>query len=192
MHVADGDSTNDTCCTQALADICGIVHPGKAPTHKLTRPGKEPTHESTCPGKEPFYETTHLGKAPVNCTTNLLVAPRHGTGDPVTGATKEKLCLHKKGTQKDKQIQQHTRSYWQHHEGHVALPPSRPRPTTYRNEMALANLAPYHPAADLLLEYATKGCPTHTGKQWSIEEMEASIARGPHPLALQPDAVRQL
>jgi hypothetical protein len=96
MHIADGDSANDTRCTPAPAVICGIVRPGKAPTHELTRPGKEPTHESTGPGKEPPYETTRLGKAPVNCTTDLLAAPRHGTGDPVMGATKEKLRLHKK------------------------------------------------------------------------------------------------
>jgi hypothetical protein len=58
--------------------------------------------------------------------------------------------------------------------------------------MSPANLALYHPAVDLLLEYATKGCPTNTGKQWSIDKMEAAIARGPHPSALQPDTLAQL
>ena len=58
--------------------------------------------------------------------------------------------------------------------------------------MAPSNLALYHPAADLLLQSATNGCPTRTGKPWSVEEMEAAISRGPHPSALQPEALRQL
>lgn len=121
-----------------------------------------------------------------------LAAPRHVTGEPVTGADKDKLRLHNKRVRKEKQRTQHLCSYWQAHQGLMELPPYQQRDSHHRNEMAPGNLALYHPAADLLLDYATKGCPTRTGKFWSTEEMEAAIARGPHPSALQPDALRQL
>ncbi len=183
MHAcyADGESANNACCTPAPNIRCGIVHPGKASTHEQTRPGKEPPYETTCHGKEPPTRTT-----------DLLAAPTHGTGEPVTGATKDWLHLQNKCARKDKQAQQHTRSYWQQHKGHMVLPPAQPHPTSYCNEMAPANLALYHPAADLLLEYPTKRCPMHTGKHWSFTEMEAAIARGPHPSALHPGTLKQL
>jgi hypothetical protein len=53
-------------------------------------------------------------------------------------------------------------------------------------------LARLHPAAETLQKYATRGCPVETGKQWTINEIEAAIARGPHPSALVPEAMLQL
>ena len=59
--------------------------------------------------------------------------------------------------------------------------------------MCPAGLALYHPAADLLMEYATVGCPTKTGKKWSMGDLEeASIEVGPHVSALGPEAMDQL
>ena len=58
--------------------------------------------------------------------------------------------------------------------------------------MCPANLALDHPAADLLLEYATRGCPTNTGAPWSRQLMQAAIDRGPHVSALIPEAIAQL
>ena len=48
-----------------------------------------------------------------------------------------------------------------------------------------------HPAAELLLEYATKGCPVNTGKEWTLDQLEAAIARGPHSSALVLEAIEQ-
>ena len=50
------------------------------------------------------------------------------------------------------------------------------------------NRALLHPAASLLTEYATQGCPADCGEDWTIEMMEAAIARGPHPSAANPQA----
>jgi len=58
--------------------------------------------------------------------------------------------------------------------------------------MCPRNLALHHPASNLLIRYATKGCPVQTGKNWTREQMQASIDRGPHISALVPDAAMQL
>ena len=62
----------------------------------------------------------------------------------------------------------------------------------HRNNMCPTGLALHHPAASLLTQYATLGCPTQTGKPWSKKEMEAAINRGPHVSALVPAAIEQL
>ena len=49
-----------------------------------------------------------------------------------------------------------------------------------------------HPAAGLLLDYASNGCPVDCGRDWSQEEILAALRRGPHPSARQPDAAREL
>jgi hypothetical protein len=51
-------------------------------------------------------------------------------------------------------------------------------------------LAFYHPAAPLLKEYATFGCPTQTVKPWTKAEMWEAVARGPHQFALLPEAIK--
>ena len=50
----------------------------------------------------------------------------------------------------------------------------------------------HHPAAPTLLECAAKGCPTDTGCQWTRDELEAAITKGPHSSALNKDAMVQL
>lgn len=200
MSFAGGANTHKSCIPVATI-VCDTDHPGKAPTHESTRPGKEPTYKTTRPGKEPTHKKTRFGKAPpirshnprdaLPPTTDLLTVPMHENRAWVTGVTTDKLRIHN-SKRIAQQMQQHPCSYWRTHEGTFELPPSRPRATSYCNEMSPANLALYHPAADLLLEYATKGCPTHTEKRWSIDKMEAAITRGPHPSAMQPDTLAQL
>ena len=51
--------------------------------------------------------------------------------------------------------------------------------------MCPTGLALHYPAAELLLQYATQGCPTNTGKQWTKEQMVAAIEGGPHAPALE-------
>jgi hypothetical protein len=55
--------------------------------------------------------------------------------------------------------------------------------------MCPADLALHHPAASLLPEYATYGCPTHTGKPWTKAEMQEAVDRGPHQSALSNEAI---
>ena len=49
-----------------------------------------------------------------------------------------------------------------------------------------------HPAADLLMDYATIGCPTKTGKNWTMTDLEEAINAGSHVSALDPEAMEQL
>jgi hypothetical protein len=46
-----------------------------------------------------------------------------------------------------------------------------------------------HPAAKLLKEWATFGCPTKTSKPWSKSKIWEAVARGPHCLALSPEGI---
>ena len=47
-----------------------------------------------------------------------------------------------------------------------------------------------HPAAPLLHEYATRGCPVDCGPDWSRDQIEAALQYGLHPSA-QMDDVRE-
>ena len=49
-----------------------------------------------------------------------------------------------------------------------------------------------HPAAPLLMEYATNGCDAAIHTQWSMEMLEAAISRSAHPSALEPEPAVQL
>jgi hypothetical protein len=46
-----------------------------------------------------------------------------------------------------------------------------------------------HPAANLLQEWATFGCPIKTSKPWLKTKMWEAVARGPHCLALLPEVI---
>ena len=54
------------------------------------------------------------------------------------------------------------------------------------------NGALYHAAANDLLQYATNGCPVDCGRDWTIEEMQAAIEKGPHKSALDLVAITAL
>ena len=49
--------------------------------------------------------------------------------------------------------------------------------------MCPSGLALHHPAAELLLDYATQGCPAKTGKQWSKQEVAEAVKHGNHSSA---------
>ncbi len=55
--------------------------------------------------------------------------------------------------------------------------------------MAPQGLAPKHEAAELLNEWKNLGCPTNTGGEGTIGEIQAATNRGPHKSALEPDAI---
>ena len=49
-----------------------------------------------------------------------------------------------------------------------------------------------HPAANILLEFGTKGCPVNCGPDWSPEQIKAAIEYAAHPSAQIPEAAAQL
>ena len=49
-----------------------------------------------------------------------------------------------------------------------------------------------HPAAQMLKEFSEVGCPVDTGRNWTHEELQAAIKRGPHISAKDPHALECL
>ncbi len=49
-----------------------------------------------------------------------------------------------------------------------------------------------HEAAEMLLDWAENGCPVDTGPDWSTEQIEEALKRGPHKSALDPAAIHFL
>jgi hypothetical protein len=64
-----------------------------------------------------------------------------------------------------------------------------PELKSYKNSMCPTGRSLHHPAAELLNEWASFGCPTNTGQPWLKEEMWAAVERGPHQSALSPAAM---
>ena len=83
--------------------------------------------------------------------------------------------------------------YWTTHHGKSSPDYVVPVPAPdHRGHMCPAGLALQHPASDLLMEYATVGCPTKIGKNWTIEDPEEAVKVEPHVSALDPEAMEQL
>jgi hypothetical protein len=81
---------------------------------------------------------------------------------------------------------------WTMHKGTLILPAQvadKSRPT-YHNSMCPAGLAVEHPAAAIFMDWAQFGCPTKTGKPWKWADIDKAIKRGPHQLALSPEAIQ--
>ena len=113
-------------------------------------------------------------------------------GGPVTGRSKEKHRLENKRHRIATQESRTPTSYWKTHQGQFEVPAGMSGPTTHKNNMCPSGLALNHPAANLLLQYATKGCPAKTGRDWTKAEVEAAIERGPHSSALEEAPMAQL
>jgi hypothetical protein len=65
--------------------------------------------------------------------------------------------------------------------------------TVFKGLMAPSGKALEHPAAPVLLELlATMGCTADVVDSWTMEILEAAIAKGAHPLAMVPEAATQL
>ncbi len=122
-----------------------------------------------------------------------LAPPMLNTNSEVTGATTKFLRKENKLRRLHKQ---HKRTeapeVWTTQRGEFILPPPLPAVTDHVNNMCPAGLALHHPAAEILKSYATLGCPTETGRPWSLDQMQAAITRGPHISTLVPKASEQL
>lgn len=62
----------------------------------------------------------------------------------------------------------------------------------WKGLMAPRGFTLQHPAAALLCEYAVRGCPADCGREWTKEEIEAAVMKGPHPSTYNEGAVEQL
>ena len=91
-----------------------------------------------------------------------------------------------------KQASQGDVNFWRHHRGEYSIPTPKAGPKSFKGGICPAGLALHHPAEDKLLKYATLGCPTKTGRNWTKAEMEEAIENGPHASALDPEAKLQL
>ena len=114
------------------------------------------------------------------------------SGLPVTGMTKEKHRLENKQKRKSKLAEQGEVTFLQQHQGNYKIPPPKAGPASFKGGMCPSGLALHHEAAETLLQYATGGCPVETGRDWTVDMMEAAIKRGPHVSAMDPEAMEIL
>jgi hypothetical protein len=114
------------------------------------------------------------------------------TNEEVTGEGKHKLRTQNKQQKQRLKAAQRRHSQLTEHTVQVAynstpLPCSR---VEYRNFMCPTGRALNHPAADILRDWATFGCPTRTGRNWTKDEMWEAVERGPHRSATTPEAIK--
>ena len=69
------------------------------------------------------------------------------------------------------------------------MPAELPPPGKHRNNMCPSGLAVRQPAYETLKRYATEGCPVKTGRNWTKEDINAAVMRGPHESALSEEAI---
>jgi hypothetical protein len=75
------------------------------------------------------------------------------------------------------------------YKGEFELPPLLAPLASHQGEMCPSGLALRHPAAELLAEWASYGCPDCTGWPWAPAEMQEAVDRGPHCLGLSDKAI---
>ena len=106
---------------------------------------------------------------------------------------KAKKQMHRKNKQRQQALraEQTIISPWTQQQGlmDTVTPTDHTACLPHRNSMFPNGLALQHPAAEMLKDWATFGCPTHTGKPWTKEEMWEAVARGPHSSARSPEAI---
>ena len=69
------------------------------------------------------------------------------------------------------------------------LTPSQSKlPSTLHGLMCPCNNVLQHPAAKMLLKWATEGCPVDCGQPWSKQAIQAAIDKAAHPSAQSLEA----
>ncbi len=111
------------------------------------------------------------------------------TGGHVTGADTPQHRIENKRRRRASLATQMPKTQWTTYKGEFELPPRIPPLKEHRGEMCPSGLALHHPAADLLKEWATYGCPTKTGRPWTISQLQEAVDRGPHRSALSDEAI---
>ena len=125
---------------------------------------------------------------------DLLQPPKlAATGDGVTGLTTGALRLQNKRRRTQMLVEQQEYTQWVQHQGRIFISEheweARERVDTGGKQMYPRGRARQHPAGDLLEEWARYGCPAATGRNWTKEQMQEAIDRGPHQSALEPAAL---
>ena len=115
------------------------------------------------------------------------------TGKIATWATTKELRKQNKQLRNNILREQRINGQWTTHTGCTTLNANHwegRTNTAEDTEMAPQGLAQQHEAAELLADWAQFGCPTKTGRDWTLAEIQAAIDRGPHKSALKPDAIQ--
>jgi hypothetical protein len=119
----------------------------------------------------------------------LCPPQKSGTTSPFTGSDKSLLRKQNRTIRIGAQKMQVPYTQWTKHTGEYFLPASASPPNADRPNMLPSRLALSHPASNLLSEWALYGCPTKTGKEWTLCEITQAVERGPHQSALSPEAL---
>jgi hypothetical protein len=125
---------------------------------------------------------------------NTGLKPPHlqATCKPIMGANKKRICAENHKRRQALQQAEQATPLWTTRGGTRILSAqaaNKLRPT-YRNSLCPVGLAVEHPAAAILMDWAQFECPTKTSKLWTWEDIEGAIERGPHQLALSPEAIQ--
>ena len=72
------------------------------------------------------------------------------------------------------------------------LPPTTPYTNNHKGLMWPTGPALTHPAASILDDYSTQGCPVDCGPDWTRDQILAALAYGSHPSAKIPAALQCL
>ncbi len=119
-----------------------------------------------------------------------LQPPRlDATGARVTGADTPHHGLENERRRKALFAKQSPSTQWTRYKGEFELPPALAPLESHRGEMCPAGLSLHHPATELLREWASYGCPTHTGRPWAPTEMQEVVDCGPHCSAMSDNAI---
>jgi hypothetical protein len=119
-----------------------------------------------------------------------LEPPRlDSTGGDVTGADTPQHRIENKHRRTAQLARQPLKTKWTAYKGKYDLPEPLPPLAEHCGGMCPTGLALHHPAAPLLKEWATYGCPTRTGCPWLKDNMQEAIDRGPHQSALAEEAI---
>ena len=119
---------------------------------------------------------------------------QHVSRSHIMGETTPTLSIKNKLCWWQQQLQQPLgQQFWSVHDGSQDHPPNHYDPIgPHCNKMCPLELTLSHPAAPVLLEYATWGCRVNTGKFWTQDMMQDGINCGPHKSVLAKDVIRQL
>jgi hypothetical protein len=120
-----------------------------------------------------FSTESHMECGPAEGQEGLQAPNIRETGDAVTGDLRRIMRRDSKQWRQELKLQQRNSSQWSTH-GSTVDTSGRPATTQlsmYRNSMCPSGRALHHPAAELLNQWATFGCPMHTGHPWTKEEM---------------------
>jgi hypothetical protein len=132
-------------------------------------------------------------EAPINgtmterCLAGLKPPSWDSTRGHVTGADTPQHQIENKRCRRALLATQVPRTQWTMYQGDFDLPSPLTPLASHRGEMCPSGLALHHPAAELLEE--SYGCPTCTGKPWTLAEMQEAVDCGPHQSALTNKAI---